>query len=114
MILGTAMHHLEPARAYCDEVENQSMYSVGSVFLVRLHFAFLTTLTASIWVVGYWPRASFSYAFTTSHTFSKATVVAVRASISTPVFSFAETVTVTSTPDGTKEVSTVVLSIFNG
>src|SRR5260370_9877756 len=107
------MHHLEPARAHCHQIEDQSVSSISSVFLVRLHFAFLTTLTVSIWVVGYCPRPSFSYAFTTSHTFSKATVVAVRASISTPVFSFAETVTVTSIPVGIREVSTVVLSIFN-
>src|SRR2546422_8292915 len=108
------MHHFEPARAYCDYVEDQSVSSFGSVRLVRFHFAFFTTLTASIRVVGYCPRPSFSYAFTTSQTFSNATVVAVNASISTPVFSLAETVTVTSTPEGTTEVSTVVFSTFNG
>src|SRR2546427_10532436 len=102
------MHHFEPARAYCDDVEDQSVASFGSVFLVWFHFAFFTTLTACIWVVGYWPRPSFSYAFTTSHTFSKATVVAVRASISTPVFSLVETVTVISIPEGTTEVAIVV------
>src|SRR3989442_7642043 len=98
------MHHLEPARAYCDQIEDQSVSCISSVFLVRFNFAFFTTLTASICVVEYWPRPSFSYAFTTSHTFSKATVVAVRASISTPVFSLAETVTFTLTTEWTTAV----------
>lgn len=49
-----------------------------------------------------------------SHTLSKATVVAVSASISTPVFSVAETVAVTSTPEGIIVVSIVVFSIFSG
>lgn len=81
-------------------MEVETLSTVVAMLLVGFHLVFFTTLTFCMRVVGYWPRLSFSYAFTTSHTFRSATAVAVRASISNPVFSFAETVEVTSIPDG--------------
>ena len=77
-------------------------------------FTFRVTLIDSILVSGYCPFESFSYALTTSQMFRSATDTEARASISTPVFSWADTVTVTCTQSDPSSTVGTVDSILSG
>ena len=78
---------------------------------VLFPFLFWSTCTISILVNGYCPSKSFSYFFVISQIVNKATVVAKRVSISTPVWDLVFTVTSTSRVQSSTKLMSIPIMV---